>query len=215
METFFYLTARGFSFIVATMKTRIATSLVQSMAARQAFAAASTDRIIELVSWIVETFRAGGKLLLFGNGGSAADAQHMAAEFVNRFMLDRRPLPAIALTTDSSVLTSIGNDFGFDLVFVKQLEALGKPADLALAISTSGRSPNVVKALAAARDMGMRTAALTGGTAKPGGDLGPLADLLLNVPTDSTPHIQETHLWVEHMICELVEMEMFGDSGPA
>ncbi|MDD3619321.1 MAG: SIS domain-containing protein, partial [Desulfobulbaceae bacterium] len=156
-----------------------------------------------------------GKLRLFGNGGSAPDAQRMAAEFVNRFMIDRRPLPAIALTTDSSVLTSIGNDFGFDLVFVKQVQALGKPGDLALAISTSGRSPNVVRALAAAREMGMRTAALTGGTAKPGGDLGPVADLLLNVPTDSTPHIQETHLWVEHMVCELVEMEMFGDSRPA
>ncbi|MDD3619412.1 MAG: SIS domain-containing protein, partial [Desulfobulbaceae bacterium] len=100
------------------MKTRIAANLVQSTAARQAFAAASTGLIIELAGWIVETFRAGGKLLLFGNGGSAADAQHMAAEFVNRFMIDRRPLPAIALTTDSSVLTSIGNDFGFDLVFV-------------------------------------------------------------------------------------------------
>ncbi|MDY0350684.1 MAG: D-sedoheptulose 7-phosphate isomerase [Desulfobulbaceae bacterium] len=197
------------------MKTRIAANLVQSTAARQAFAAASTGLIIELAGWIVETFRAGGKLLLFGNGGSAADAQHMAAEFVNRFMIDRRPLPAIALTTDSSVLTSIGNDFGFDLVFVKQVQALGKPGDLALAISTSGRSPNVVRALAAAREMGMRTAALTGGTAKPGGDLGPVADLLLNVPTDSTPHIQETHLWVEHMVCELVEMEMFGDSRPA
>jgi len=209
------LTAPGFSFIVATMKTRIAANLVQSTAARQAFAAASTGLIIELAGWIVETFRAGGKLLLFGNGGSAADAQHMAAEFVNRFMIDRRPLPAIALTTDSSVLTSIGNDFGFDLVFVKQVQALGKPGDLALAISTSGRSPNVVRALAAAREMGMRTAALTGGTAKPGGDLGPVADLLLNVPTDSTPHIQETHLWVEHMVCELVEMEMFGDSRPA
>jgi D-sedoheptulose 7-phosphate isomerase len=209
------LTAPGFSFIVATMKTRIASNLLQSAAARQAFAAASTDLIIELVGWIVASFRGGGKLLLFGNGGSAADAQHMAAEFVNRFMLDRRPLPAIALTTDSSVLTSIGNDFGFDLIFVKQIQALGKPGDLALAISTSGKSPNVVKALAAARELGMRTAALTGGTSRPGGDLGPFADLLLNVPVDSTPHIQETHLWVEHMICELVEMEMFGDSRPA
>ncbi|HHO47072.1 MAG TPA: SIS domain-containing protein [Desulfobacteraceae bacterium] len=197
------------------MKTRIAANLDQSVAAQRAFAAASTGLIIELVARIVETFRSGGKLLLFGNGGSAADAQHMAAEFVNRFKIDRRPLSAIALTTDSSVLTSIGNDFGFDLVFVKQVQALGKPGDLALAISTSGRSPNVVRALVAAREMGMRTAALTGGTAKPGGDLGPVADLLLNVPTDSTPHIQETHLWVEHMVCELVEMEMFGDSRPA
>jgi len=197
------------------MKTHIATNILQSVTAQQAFAAASTDRIIELVRWIVETFHAGGKLLVFGNGGSAADAQHMAAEFVNRFRIDRRPLPAIALTTDSSVLTSIGNDFGFDLIFVKQIQALGKPEDLALAISTSGNSPNVVRAMTTAKNMGMRTAALTGGTSRPGGDLAPLADLLLNVPTDSTPHIQEAHLWVEHMVCELVEMEMFGDSGPA
>jgi len=197
------------------MKTLISTSLEQSVKAQQDFVAASSDRIVQLVEWIIETFRGGGKLLVFGNGGSAADAQHMAAEFVNRFKISRRPLPAIALTTDSSVLTSIGNDFGYDLVFVKQIEALGKPGDLVLAISTSGTSPNVVKAVETARAMGIRTVALTGGTARPGGALGPLVDLLLNVPADSTPHIQETHLWVEHMVCELVEREMFGDSRAA
>jgi len=197
------------------MKTLISTSLEQSVKAQQDFAAASSDRIVQLVEWIIETFQGGGKLLIFGNGGSAADAQHMAAEFVNRFKISRRPLPAIALTTDSSVLTSIGNDFGYDLIFVKQIEALGKPGDLVLAISTSGTSPNVVKAVEIAREMGIRTVALTGGTDRPGGDLGPLVDLLLNVPADSTPHIQETHLWVEHMVCELVEREMFGDSRAA
>ncbi|MGW8161605.1 MAG: D-sedoheptulose-7-phosphate isomerase [Desulfobulbales bacterium] len=212
MGTFFYLTARGFFFIVATMKTHISTNLIQSVLAQQAFAEASVDRLIQLVEMTIETFRVGGKLLIFGNGGSAADAQHMAAEFVNRFKIDRRPLPAIALTTDSSVLTSIGNDFSFDLIFVKQIQALGKPEDLALAISTSGTSANVVKAMEMARSMEMKTAALTGGTSKPGGDLAPIADVLLNVPTDSTPHIQETHLWVEHIVCELVEKEMFGDS---
>jgi D-sedoheptulose 7-phosphate isomerase len=197
------------------MKTLISTNLEQSVKAQQAFAEASSDRIVQLVEWLIETFRAGGKLLLFGNGGSAADAQHMAAEFVNRFKISRRPLPAIALTTDSSVLTSIGNDFGYDQVFAKQIEALGKPGDLALAISTSGNSPNVVKAVEIARGMGIRTVALTGGTIRPGGALSPLVDLLLNVPVDSTPHIQETHLWVEHMVCELVEREMFGDSRAA
>ena len=197
------------------MKTLISTSLEQSVKAQQDFGAASSDRIVQLVEWIIETFQGGGKLLIFGNGGSAADAQHMAAEFVNRFKISRRPLPAIALTTDSSVLTSIGNDFGYDLIFVKQIEALGKPGDLVLAISTSGTSPNVVKAVEIAREMGIRTVALTGGTDRPGGDLGPLVDLLLNVPADSTPHIQETHLWVEHMVCELVEREMFGDSRAA
>jgi len=191
------------------MKIDISTNLVQSILAQQAFAEASTDRIIQLVEWTLETFRSGGKVLIFGNGGSAADAQHMAAEFVNRFKINRRPLAAIALTTDSSVLTSIGNDFSFDLIYVKQIQALGKPEDLAIAISTSGTSPNVVKAVETAKEIGMKTVALTGGTSLPGGDLGPIADLVLNVPTDSTPHIQETHLWVEHIVCEMVEKEMF------
>jgi D-sedoheptulose 7-phosphate isomerase len=191
------------------MKTEISINLAQSVMAQQAFAEASSDRIITLVEWIIETFRSGGKLLIFGNGGSAADAQHLAAEFVNRFKIDRRPLPAIALTTDTSVLTSIGNDFSFDMIFVKQVQALGKPGDLALGISTSGNSPNVLKAIAVAKEMNLRTAALTGGATNPGGKIGAAADLVLNVPTDATPHIQETHLWVEHIICEFVEKEMF------
>jgi len=194
------------------MKTHITDNLVQSVRAQQDFAESSTDRIVQLVEWIIETFRSGRKLLIFGNGGSAADAQHLAAEFVNRFKINRPPLPAIALTTDTSVLTSIGNDFGFDQVYVKQVEALGTAGDLVLAISTSGRSPNVVKGVAAARKMGLRTVVLTGGLSNPGGDLSPLADLVLNVPSESTAHIQETHLWVEHIVCELVEKEMFGDS---
>ena len=121
-------------------------------------------------------------------------------------------LAAIALTTDSSILTSIGNDYGYDRVFARQVEALGRPGDMVLAISTSGKSPNMVAAVQAARDMQIKTVALTGGTGQPGGDLGPMVDLLLNVPSDSTPHIQETHLWVEHLLCELVEKEMFGDA---
>ncbi|MDH3328198.1 MAG: D-sedoheptulose 7-phosphate isomerase [Desulfobulbaceae bacterium] len=192
------------------MKILISTNLIQSISAKQAFAEASIDRIIQLVEWTIETFNAGGKLLILGNGGSAADAQHMAAEFVNRFKINRRPLPAIALTTDTSIITSIGNDVSYDMIFVKQIQALGKPEDLVLAISTSGKSPNVVKAVETARDMGIKTVALTGGTLLPGGELGQIADLILNVPTDSTAHIQETHLWIEHMVCELVEKEMFG-----
>lgn len=199
----------GFFFHCANMKTEIALNLAQSVIAQQAFAEASSDRIIQLVEWTIETFRSGGKLLIFGNGGSAADAQHVAAEFVNRFKIDRQPLPAIALTTDSSILTSIGNDFSFDMIFVKQVQALGKPGDLVLGISTSGNSPNVVKAIAAAKEMNIRTAALTGGSSNTGGEIGGLADLVLNVPTDSTAHIQETHLWVEHILCELVEKELF------
>ena len=194
------------------MKTLVSTNLVQSIMAKEAFVRESTDDLLRLADWIRETFADGGKLLIFGNGGSAADAQHLAAEFVNRFLINRRPLPALALTTDSSVLTAIGNDFSFDQVVVKQVQALGRPEDLALGISTSGTSANVVKGMQAAREIGMRTAALTGGTVRPGGDLAALCDLVLNVPADSTPHIQETHLWIEHVLCEIVEKQLFGSA---
>ena len=191
------------------MKTIISKSLVQSIMAKEAFARESSEKIIELAGQIVETFNDGGKLLIFGNGGSAADAQHMAAEFVNRFLINRRPLPALALTTDTSILTSIGNDFSFDLIFVKQIQALGKLEDMALGISTSGTSANVVKAMATAREIGLKTAALTGGEPTAAEDLSHSCDLILNVPSDSTPHIQETHLWVEHLLCEMVEKTIF------
>jgi D-sedoheptulose 7-phosphate isomerase len=193
------------------MKTLISTNLVQSILAKEAFVESSSNTILQAADWIIQTFADGGKLLIFGNGGSAADAQHMAAEFVNRFLINRRPLPAIALTTDSSILTSVGNDFSFDMIFAKQIQALGKPEDLAIGISTSGNSPNVVKAVEMARDIGMRTIALTGGVAHPGGELADIAELCLNVPSDKTPHIQETHIWLEHLLCEIVEREMFGD----
>ncbi len=193
------------------MKTLISINLVQSIMAKEAFAKESAEAIVTAADWIRETFEDGGKLLIFGNGGSAADAQHMAAEFVNRFLLNRRPLPALALTTDTSVLTSIGNDFSYDQIFAKQVQALAKPEDLALGISTSGSSTNVVKGMAAAKEKGLRTVALTGGTKNPGGDLTPVCDLVLNVPSDSTPHIQEVHLWVEHLLCEMVETTMFGN----
>ncbi|MGI6657087.1 MAG: D-sedoheptulose-7-phosphate isomerase [Desulfobulbus sp.] len=191
------------------MQTLLTTNLARSIQAKEDFARRCGDDILRLAAWIQETFEAGGKLLIFGNGGSAADAQHLAAEFVNRFLIDRRPLPALALTTDSSILTAIGNDFGYDQVFVKQIQALGKAGDLALGISTSGNSVNVLLAMETARSMGLKTAALTGGLARPGGKLAPLCDLVLNVPSDATPHIQEAHLWVEHLLCEIVERRMF------
>lgn len=193
------------------MQQIILTSLKNSILAQESFAQTQGEVIIALVQQMVTTIRRGGKILLFGNGGSAADAQHMAAEFVNRFLINRRPMAALALTTDSSVLTSIGNDFSFDEIFVKQVQALGKPEDLALGISTSGGSVNVLKAMEVAREIGMVTAALTGGLAGDGGAVGRAADFVLNVPSDKTPHIQETHLWVEHLLCELVEKEIFGD----
>jgi D-sedoheptulose 7-phosphate isomerase len=195
------------------MNEFIYTRLAQSNMAKEAFAKESSGKIIELADQIVETFNNGGKLLIFGNGGSAADAQHLAAEFVNRFLLNRAPLPAVALTTDTSTITAIGNDFSYDLIFVKQLQALGKPEDLALGITTSGTSPNVVQALAVAKETGMKTAALTGGTIIPENGVVQYSDLLLNVPSNYTARIQETHLWIEHLVCEIVEKKMFGRWG--
>lgn len=196
--------------MVSDMKTLIITNLTASIMAKEAFVQGAIDDIILLTEWIKQVFDNGGKLLICGNGGSAADAQHLAAEFVNRFRINRRPLPALALTTDSSILTAVANDFSYEQVFSKQVEAFGKPEDLALGISTSGNSPNVIKAMEAARSIGMKTVALTGGTAQPGGKLAGICDLVLNVPSDSTPHIQEAHLWVEHILCEIVEKQMFG-----
>ncbi len=163
--------------------------------------------IQEAAKRIVEAFKAGGKLLICGNGGSAADAQHMAAEFINRFLLERRPLPAIALNTDPSVLTSIGNDYSFDQVFEKQIRALGKEDDLLIVISTSGKSKNCIRAALTAKEMGIFSIGLLG---RDGGDLGSLVDLKLIVRNSSTPRIQEVHAFIIHMICEMVERELFG-----
>jgi D-sedoheptulose 7-phosphate isomerase len=151
---------------------------------------------------ITEALRAGGKLLVFGNGGSAADAQHFATELVARFLRDRAAMPAVSLSADATVLTSIANDFGFDRVFARQVEGIGRAGDIACAISTSGRSPNVLRGIEAARARGLATMALTG---RDGGPLGGLVDLHLNVPGDSTPRIQEVHRTLIHAICELVE----------
>ncbi len=148
---------------------------------------------------IVKCLVSGHKVLVFGNGGSAAEAQHLAAELVNKFSRPRRPLAAIALTTDTSTLTSIANDSSFDLVFSRQVEALGDEGDIALALSTSGTSPNILEALRAARAKKLVTIALTG---EGGGKLGPLADILLDVPSRSTPRIQELHLVILHLIAQ-------------
>ncbi len=166
------------------------------------FAKEHAERIVEVVNVIAQALRNGGKLLLFGNGGSAADAQHIAAEFVNRYLLVRNPLPALALTTDSSVLTGISNDFGFDEVFAKQIQALGAKGDIAWGITTSGKSPNMVRAFEAAREQGLITVAFTG---KGGGEVASMVDYNFTVQADLTPRIQETHLTLAHAICELVE----------
>ncbi|BDV43741.1 phosphoheptose isomerase [Geotalea uraniireducens] len=155
---------------------------------------------------LIEAFRAGKKLLVMGNGGSAADAQHFVAEMVGRFKLERRGLPAVALTTDSSILTALGNDYGFDLIFRRQVEALAAPGDVVVGISTSGSSKNVAAALLLARELGCRTVGLLG---RDGGTIRELADFALTVPSNDTPRIQEGHITIIHILCDLVEKGLF------
>jgi D-sedoheptulose 7-phosphate isomerase len=162
-------------------------------------------RIVAVVEAVTAALKAGNKILLFGNGGSAADAQHLAAEFVNRFIIERPPLPAIALTTDTSVITSIGNDYDFSEIFSKQIRAVGKKGDIAWGMSTSGTSVNVVKALETAKKIGMVTVGLTG---RDGGDISRIAYHALIVASTSTPH-QEVHITVGHVICEMVDFKLF------
>jgi D-sedoheptulose 7-phosphate isomerase len=169
------------------------------------------DEIISTVARIAEmlvaALQGGGKLLAFGNGGSAGDAQHICAEFVGRFAFDRPALPALALSVNTSCVTAIGNDYGFDNVFSRQVEALGRPGDIAIGISTSGNSPNVLCGLSAASRLGLRTAALTGET---GGKLKNCAEYCVCVPSKETPRIQECHILVGHIIADIVEQTMFG-----
>jgi len=161
---------------------------------------------------LVRSLKQGNKALIFGNGGSAADAQHIAAEFVGRFAFDRPALPALALSVNGSCVTAIGNDYGFDLIFSRQLEALGRPGDVAIGISTSGNSPNVVKAMATARKMELHTVALTGAS---GGGLKGRVDHCICVPSNETPRIQEGHMLIGHIISDLVEAAMFQKHGQA
>ena len=159
-----------------------------------------------IIRTVAQAMEAGNKVLLFGNGGSAADAQHIAAEFVNRFSMERPPLPAISLTTDSSILTSISNDYSFSEVFAKQIKALARTGDIAMGISTSGNSANIVRAFEVARELGLVTVALTGHS---GGAIAEMADYALIVPSKKTPRIQEVHITVGHVICEMVERLLF------
>jgi D-sedoheptulose 7-phosphate isomerase len=163
--------------------------------------------IYAIAEAITESFRGGGKLLLAGNGGSAADAQHIAGEFLSRFNFDRAPLPAVALTTDSSVLTSIGNDYGFDRAFERQVRGLARPGDVFVAISTSGRSPNIIAALQAARAIGVTTIGFSGAGER---DMKAFCDHYLAAPANETPLIQQIHIVAAHAICGLVERNLFG-----
>jgi phosphoheptose isomerase len=192
-------------------KRSVQAHLLGSAEVKRQMAETCVDSVLTAADLIAETFRSGGKVLLCGNGGSAADCQHMAAEFVNRLTADfERPgLPAIALTTDTSFLTAFANDCGFEGVFERQVQTLGKPGDVLIGISTSGNSANVIRAVEAARAVNMRTIVLTGS----GGRLAGIADVVISVPSANTQYVQEAHLAIEHMLCGLVERDLFGERG--
>ncbi|MCK5580917.1 MAG: D-sedoheptulose 7-phosphate isomerase [Candidatus Omnitrophica bacterium] len=162
----------------------------------------NAEKIQQVAELILKIFQNNGKVIIFGNGGSAADSQHMAAEFIGRFQKERQSLPVIALTTDTSALTALGNDYGFDIVFARQLEGLGQKQDLAIGLSTSGNSRNVIEAIKVAKSKGMSTISLTGCQ---GGALAELTDINIDVPSTVTARIQEAHIVIVHCICELVE----------
>jgi D-sedoheptulose 7-phosphate isomerase len=166
--------------------------------------------IVEIADKWIESLRAGGKIVLCGNGGSAGDAQHIAGELVSRFLFDRAPLAGLALTVDTSVLTAIGNDYGYEHTFSRQVRALGRAGDVLVGISTSGRSPNVVAALRAAREIGMVTIGFTGNG---NGQMSEHCDLVFRAPSASTPLIQQIHITIGHIVCQIVEQAMFGARG--
>ncbi len=179
--------------------------LRESIRVKQAVIENQMDQIEELAAMIIDAYKKGNKLLVFGNGGSAADAQHLAAEFVGRYKMERPGLPAIALTTDSSIITSVGNDYGYDFIFSRQVEAHCKPGDIVLGITTSGNSPNVMRAFEVAKKFGAKTAVWTG---RDGGQTAKMVDVAIIVPSNNTPRIQEAHVALIHIICELFEDHM-------
>jgi D-sedoheptulose 7-phosphate isomerase len=186
---------------------RISSIVSDSIEVKRKFFEEHKERVVSAASIIAASFRQGGKLLICGNGGSSTDAQHIAGELVNRFLNTERPaLPALALSTDGGLLTSISNDTGFDQVFSRQIEAFGRQGDILLAISTSGNSANTVEALKKASLIGMKTIGLLG---RDGGLMAPLCDLTLIVSSSDTQRIQETHNLIAHILCELIEIELF------
>ena len=192
------------------MTDRISAIVADSLDVKRRFFDAHADDVRRAAGMIAAAFKANGKFLVFGNGGSAADAQHIAGELVNRFLQKRRGLPAIALTTDGGVLTCVANDTGFENIFARQIEALGTRGDVCLAISTSGTSANVIIACRQAREQGIKVIGLLG---RDGGSVASLCDLALIVPSQDTQRIQETHNLLGHIICELIEAELFPVAG--
>jgi D-sedoheptulose 7-phosphate isomerase len=183
----------------------------ESVRIKSEFFETNAALIAETAERMALALREGRKVLLFGNGGSAADAQHIAAEFVGRFIPDRIPLPAISLATDTSALTALGNDYGYNTVFSRQVQALGNAGDIAIGISTSGNSPNVLEAIDAARNKSLLTIGLTG---QDGGKMNGRTDVLFRVPSRMTPRIQETHITLGHVLCELIDRELFPEAYP-
>jgi len=184
------------------MRDKIKDIFLENIHIKEELLRNSIGQIIEIADIVIGSLRKGGKAILFGNGGSASDSQHIAAELVGRFKKDRTALAAVALTTNTSILTSLANDYGFEVVFAKQVEALGNKNDVAIGISTSGKAKNVIAGIKQAAKMGLKTVILTGGD---GGDLSKIADVSLIVPSSVTARIQEAHITVGHIICELIE----------
>ena len=191
------------------MREIVIEELEESAEVKKLIAKTLPGVIVTAIQIVINTYKAGGKVLLIGNGGSAADAQHIAAEFIGRFKLERVGLPAIALTTDTSIITALANDYGYDTVFSRQLEALANDKDVLIAITTSGTSSNILKAIEVARSKNVKVIGLTGGD---GGKLQDVADITIIVPSDNIPRIQEAHITIGHIICDLVEKELFDES---
>lgn len=189
------------------MKESVLNAFAESARVKEQFARDHAERAAQVAKLMAEAFRDGYKILLFGNGGSATDAAHIAAEFVGRYRRDRMPLPALALATDIAAITCIANDYGYEELFARQVRAHGRKGDIAIAISTSGNSPNVLRGAAAARDCGMTTVAWTGAN---GGKLAGLVDYPFVVPSTVTSRIQESHITLGHILCELVEEQLLG-----
>jgi len=187
------------------MRERIKDILLESIQVKEEILRNQIDAIYEIAHLMIDCLKKDGKVIVFGNGGSASDSQHIAAELVGRFKKDRSALAGIALTTNTSVLTSLANDYGFDVVFARQIEALGKKNDVVLGISTSGKAKNVALGIKQAKKMGIKTVALSGGD---GGDIVKLADVSLLVPSKVTARIQEAHITIAHIICEMIEQEL-------
>ncbi|MBL7152020.1 MAG: D-sedoheptulose 7-phosphate isomerase [Candidatus Omnitrophica bacterium] len=191
------------------MRDRIKDIFCESIHVKEELLRTELGRIVEIAELIIEALRKNGKVIIFGNGGSAADSQHIAAELVGRFKKDRTALAAIALTVNTSVLTSLANDYGYEVVFSKQIEALGRKNDVAIGISTSGKAKNVALGLKQAKKMGLKTVVLTG---KNGNELAKAADLSLLVPSEVTARIQEAHITIGHILCELIEQELCSET---